>query len=66
MKPVISLTEILDYEVRASWWMREVSWPWAQALAGRYLAWKVKRKWYRYVCSRLMKDEIKAMREAIR
>lgn len=41
-------TEILDYEIRASWW---ASWcPWRE-FAGAYFAWKVRRKWRRYESS---------------
>jgi len=39
----------VDYEVRASWWVQWVSWAWLQHLAARYFAWKVKRKYRRYL-----------------
>ncbi len=62
-----TIDQILEYESGASKWMRYVSWPWLQNLAGSYLAWKVRRKYNRYIRfkmavieveNRLMKKEI--------
>lgn len=45
---------LLAYETCASWWTDYVSHPTLQAWAGRYIAWKVKRKMgrLRYVTER--------------
>jgi hypothetical protein len=40
--------EILDYEIRASWWASSVGVGWMQTLAGKYFAWKVARKYARW------------------
>lgn len=48
-----SMRDFLDYEIRSSWWASSISWNWAQDLAGRYFAWKVKRKYSRYVISKI-------------
>lgn len=39
--------EILNYEVKSSWWANLVSWRPLQTLAGRYFARKVNRKYNR-------------------
>jgi hypothetical protein len=44
----ISQIQALSYEIRASWWANRVSNPFLQDLAGRYFAWKVRRKFGRY------------------
>lgn len=36
--------ELARYEVEGSWWAPHVSWEWAQRIAGRYFAAKVRRK----------------------
>lgn len=41
-------TDILAYEVRASWWAGYLSANWMQKLAARYFVWKVERKYARY------------------
>ena len=48
----VPLRDILDYEVRASWWASWVSADWMQNLAGTYYAWKVTRKYKRYKWSK--------------
>mgnify|MGYP007100119033 CR=1 FL=1 len=50
--------EILDYEVRASWWVPHVTWGWAQNLASIYIAWKVRRKADRYDLSIAERDRV--------
>ncbi len=47
----ITFSEALAYEVRASWWADSVPWNWLQTLAARYFAWKVGRKYRRYMSS---------------
>lgn len=51
----ITFEQALLYECHSSWWMRYVSWDWAQTLAAKYLGWKVRRKWRRYADSIAMK-----------
>lgn len=45
----ISLFQAFDYEIRAAGWPARVSVPWMQNLAARYFAWKVRRKYTKYV-----------------
>lgn len=47
----VSIKTFIDYEVRSSRWASKVSAPWLQKLAGKYFAWKVKRKYDRYITS---------------
>lgn len=56
---------ILEYEVRASWWARDVSWPPLQRLASRYFAWKVNRKYGRYLASLESEQRLKKIRELV-
>lgn len=42
----------LDYEIRSSWWAQYIWWDWGRALAGRYFAWKTKRKFDRFFDSK--------------
>ena len=39
----------MDYEVSSSWWASFMFWKWGQDLAGSYYAWKVRRKYGRYI-----------------
>lgn len=48
-----SLRLFLDYEIRSSWWASWIGWNWGQELSGRYMAWKVKRKYARYKLSKV-------------
>ena len=48
---MISRNQVLDYEVQSSWWASWVWWSWGRNLAGSYFAWKVKRKYGRYLIS---------------
>lgn len=41
--------EILDYEVKASWWAARVNNRYLQELAGSYFAWKINRKYNHYL-----------------
>lgn len=45
----ITLKEVLEYEIRSTWWTKLVSWTWFQKIAGSYFAWKVGKKYKRYV-----------------
>lgn len=38
----------LWYEVAGTWWAKYLDWGWAQTIAGKYFAWKVKRKYKRF------------------
>lgn len=44
----INISDFLDYEIRSSWWASWIGCEWGQRLAGKYFAWKVKRKYVRY------------------
>ena len=46
---MISMTEVLKYEIGSSWWASYVSWPFLQSIASAYFAWKIKRKYKRYL-----------------
>lgn len=41
--------EILYYEVAACWWAEWMSLPFLQEIAAKYFAWKVNRKYDRYL-----------------
>ena len=56
-KPELSVLAILDYELRASPWAKLISWKWLQWVSGHYFAWKVRRKYTRYIAS-FAHDEI--------
>lgn len=56
----MDMREILDYEIRASWWAGWVGITPLQDLAGKYFAWKVRRKYARWVASRDMGRRVKA------
>lgn len=44
----MTLLEILDYELRSSWWASWIWWNWGQELCVKYFVWKAKRKFNRY------------------
>lgn len=46
--PLANMSDILDYEIRSSWWACWIWWDWGQNLAGTYFAWKVNRKYKKY------------------
>jgi hypothetical protein len=45
---LVTRAAAVDYEVRGSWWAMNVGGEWLQRLAGRWFAFKVRRKWGRY------------------
>lgn len=45
----MTICDALRYEIAASWWAEHISNKWLQEIAGRYFAWKVRRKWNRGV-----------------
>jgi len=47
----ITVRQALYYEIRGSWWGRFIGWNWLQSLSAAYFAWKVRRKYGRYLCS---------------
>lgn len=51
MNHPIHKNHILLYEVHASPWMKYAQWGWLQSLCSWWLAWKVHRKYRRYVRS---------------
>ena len=58
----ISINSIIDYEIKSSWWASLVSNPYLQDLAGRYFAWKVKRKYGRYLLNKMWEENYKRVR----
>jgi hypothetical protein len=61
----IKMIELLDYEIRASWWACWVSWSPLQEVAGWYFSWKVKRKYNRYLASLEGQARVKWLRQQI-
>ncbi len=58
MKP----EDILLYETHASWWTGWCYGDFLQTLAAKYFAWKVRRKYRRYVRSMKIAEVIKTRR----
>lgn len=50
--------QLLDYEIRASVWAPWIRIRWMQDLAGRYFAWKVRRKYSRWQASRAERSRV--------
>ncbi len=59
--PQIPRPLILYYEVHASWWAPWLFCDWMHTLAGKYFAWKVKRKYARYQRSLEVRDELEKL-----
>jgi hypothetical protein len=57
-----SLSAFLDYEIRSSWWASWIGFDYGQELAGKYFAWKAKRKYNRYLKSKMWERRIKNCR----
>ena len=55
----LARTQILDYEIRSSWWAKYILWNWLLKLTGIYFAVKVKRKYSRYNKRVLEKQRVK-------
>ena len=47
----LSMQEILRYEIHSHWLARWIGFEWGQDLMGKYFAWKVRRKYNRYLVS---------------
>jgi hypothetical protein len=47
----LSMQEVLNYEIHSHWLARRVGFEWGQDLMGKYFAWKVIRKYNRYLVS---------------
>lgn len=54
---------LVNYEVRGSFWAQYLYFEWMQYIAGKYFAWKIRRKYRRMKRSILIRDGIKAMKE---
>ena len=54
-----SPTDMIKWEVYSSWWAPYVSNAWIQNIAGKYIAWKVGRKWHRFEYSLHMRDMLR-------
>lgn len=48
----ISLSDMLDYEIRSSWLVSWIGWNWGEDLAVKYFIWKTKIKFKRYTMSK--------------
>ena len=59
----MTIRDFLDYEIRSSWWASFIWWNWGRNLAGMWFAWKTKRKYSRYIDSRLDKAMAELMRQ---
>lgn len=47
----LSLRDLLEYEVKSSWWSSWLSSKVMQEAAARYFAWKVNRKYARFLAA---------------
>lgn len=47
----LSLQEVLNYEIHSHWLASWIGFEWGQDLMGKYFAWKVRRKYNRYLVS---------------
>ena len=47
----LSMQEVLSYEVLSHWLASWIGFEWGQDLMGKYLSWKVRRKYNRYLVS---------------
>ena len=50
--PLLTMEQVLDYEIHVSWWAGLAFGTFLQGLAGDYFAWKVVRKYRRYLESK--------------
>lgn len=57
----IKMMEVLDYEIRSSWWASFIFWSWGQTMVGNYFAWRVRRKHKRYIQSMSLEKTIKTL-----
>ena len=58
MRNPIDIQQALEYEIESSWWAELIGAAWAQDLAARYFAWKVKRKMGRIFAKNRRLEEI--------
>lgn len=49
----------LDYEIASSFWASLVWWSWGQDICARYFAWKVTKKYDRYLRSLRIRRELR-------
>lgn len=54
----LSIHDILLYEIHSHWFAGKIKNTFLQELMGKYFAWKVRRKYNRYLRSMLMKDMV--------
>ena len=47
----LSMQEVLYYEIHSHWLASWIGFEWGQNLMGKYFAWKVRRKYNRYLVS---------------
>ena len=59
---LLSVSEILDYEINSSWIASKISNKYLQKLLGSYFAWKVRRKHNRYLINKHWKKKLSSYR----
>ena len=47
----LSMQEVLNYEVHSHWLAGRIGFEWGAYLMGKYFAWKIRRKYKRYLVS---------------
>jgi len=47
----LSMQEVLNYEIHSHWLAGGIGFEWGQDLMGKYFAWKIRRKYNRYLVS---------------
>lgn len=57
----IPIETFVEYEIRSSWWCKDISNKILQNLAAKYFVWKTKRKYSRYSESIKMQKELLRM-----
>lgn len=62
MNETLTIKQCLDYEVRSHWLVTWIWFDWGQNLMGRYIAWKVLRKYKRYTWTIGMEERIKKLK----
>lgn len=62
---MLDVRQVLDYEVRSSWWACSINNNWLQNMVGKYFAYKVRRKYKRYKYSYDLNEEMKKKNEHV-
>jgi hypothetical protein len=54
----ITLFQCLEYEAYSSPWMGKIGWEWWKSLCGNYVAWKVERKYKKYLIEKSIQKRL--------